>query len=85
MANGENGNRFITWQMVLSALAGLLLICLAGIVADTRQGITQAQDKIDKIQTSKVDKEQYRCDIERVESKLDKLITMHISTNGKSK
>lgn len=85
MANGENGNgnRFISWRAIVYGLATVLFICLTGIITDTRLTVSQAQDKIEKLQTQKVEMEQYRCDIQRIEGKLDKLIGFQI--NGKQK
>ncbi|MFA5340300.1 MAG: hypothetical protein WC332_00845 [Clostridia bacterium] len=82
-SNGGNGNRFITWRAIVYGLATILFICLTGIITDTRLTVSQAQDKIEKLQTHKVDMEQYRCDIQRIEGKLDKLIDFQL--NGKQK
>jgi len=75
-------NEFISWKWIAGILVGLIILAFGGIIADTRQGVSQAQEKIEKIQAAKVDKEQYRCDIERVEDKLDKLINMHVAASS---
>ncbi len=74
----DNGEKNVSFKWIAGVLVSLIFIVFAGIIGDTRLNMSEAKSRIDQMQKEKVDVGQYRCDIERMENKLDKLITMHL-------
>jgi hypothetical protein len=69
VANGDG--RYITIKWLLGILAGILIA-----VSGTLYGDMWGQ--INKLQEQKVDKDQYRMDVSRLEGKIDRLIDMQM-------
>lgn len=74
MANGD-GKFGPTWKWIVGILITILLLVSAASLGSMKSDISRLQEV-------KVDKDQYRCDISRVEGKLDKIIEMQMNKAG---
>ncbi len=61
-------------------IVGLLILLALGVGGFF---LTDVLAQIRTLQVTKVDKEQYKCDMTRIEGKLDKIIDMHTKGLGK--
>lgn len=74
MTGTENGNGKVTYKSLVG-IGVVVILSLIGIVFGFLQnGQAKADVKIEILQKDKLDKEQYRCDMERIERKLDRVI-----------
>ena len=71
-ANG-NGNGSVTWKWLVGILFTLLLATAGGLLADTRDSIGKAQDKIECLQKDKLDKEQYYRDLQEMKDAIGRI------------
>jgi hypothetical protein len=80
MANGDtNGNgRYVTTKWLIAILVFLVMAASSMIIADTRTGITKAQNAIDCLEKDKVDKIQYDKDIQEIKHGINRLVGMHL-------
>lgn len=69
----ENG-KSVSWRWLAIVAIGLIITVIGAVISDTRNSIGRAEAQI----ATKVDRDQYRCDMERIEKKLDKLIDFQI-------
>jgi hypothetical protein len=60
-----------SWKWIVGILAGVLIAVSGTLYGDVR-------GQISRLQEQKVDKDQYRTDVSRLEGKLDKLIDMQM-------
>ena len=70
MPDSGNGSRFISFKIMVGALASLLLLLVVGVITDTRSGISEAKTQIECLQREKVNKDQYRQDVGEIKQAL---------------
>ena len=74
MTETENGNGKITYKALVSIAMVVILSLISVVFGFLQHGQAKADVKIEILQKDKLDKEQYRCDMERIERKLDRVI-----------
>jgi len=72
----KNNNKTRLYQWVIGILASLIIVGLVGVIGDTRGEIKGAKSQITSLQKSKVEYDQYRIDLARMEKKIDQVINM---------
>ena len=70
----ENGNGKVTYKTVASIAIAIILALVGTAFGFLQNGQVKADTKIEQLQKEKLDKEQYRCDMDRIERKLDRVI-----------
>lgn len=85
MANNGNSERTPTWKWIAGISVGALGVISLFIVSLIFSDVRAQNTQIDALKKDKVEISQYRCDIERIERKLDKLIDNLIPTNKRLK
>ena len=71
MANTTN-NRYLI-KILIGALLTIVFAATGMIVADTRNGVSGAVQKIEVLQKEKMDKERYYCDIGEIKQALKEI------------
>ena len=70
----ENGNGKVTYKTVASIAIVVILALVGTAFGFLQNGQVKSEVKIEQLQKEKLDKEQYRCDMDRIERKLDRVI-----------
>ncbi len=72
MANGDaNGNgKYVSTKFLVAILIAIVFAAVGLIVADTRGGVSKAQDQIQCLQKDKLDRETYYRDMTEIRETL---------------
>jgi len=72
----KNNNKTKTYQWVIGILVSFIIIGLIGFIGDIRGEIKGTKTQIAFLQKNKVEYDQYRIDLARMEKKIDQVIGM---------